>query len=290
LRHAYLIVANGNWGTLNLLIQTLDASETDFFILVDKKVKEPFAKLIDVHPTESKIFELPRIQVNWGGYSQIRAEFLLLEHALSGKYDYYHYLQGSDFPIKNKSAIDGFFSKNSGMEFIQFAPENYEFAKWKCAYKHILIENRFYRNSVLFKAISHGFVEIQKCLRRRNDVDCLYHGSALFSITHEFASYVVSHEDDIRQRYRKCLAADEVFLQTLIMKSPFKDNVYHFESDDGNARYIDWKHRNGSSPKTLDMDDFDILMALPEQYCFARKFSDSNIDVVKRIARRLSAS
>jgi hypothetical protein len=222
-----------------------------------------------------------------GGYSQIRAEFTLLKKAVSEKYDYYHLLQGSDFPIKTQSDIDEFFEKNKGMEFIEYAPQDYEFAKWKCDYYHFLVDNRFYRKSKFLKAISHGLVQMQKILKIKRDDELLYHGSALFSITHQCAQYVLEHEKTIQQKYKTCIAADEVFLQTLIMNSPYKDYIYHFENSDGNLRYIDWEHKKGSSPKTFEIGDFEKLMSLPEQYCFARKFSDSNIDIVKKIMKVL---
>ena len=48
-------------------------------------------------------------------------------------------------------------------------------------------------------------------------------------------------------------------------------------------RYIDWEHRDGNSPKTLCLRDFQMLIELPEQYCFARKMTDSEIDLARKI-------
>ena len=53
----------------------------------------------------------------------------------------------------------------------------------------------------------------------------LYQGSALFSITGEFAKYLLSKKDEIYHRFRYSLAADECFIQTIAMKSPFKDKI-----------------------------------------------------------------
>lgn len=283
MRHAYLITAHTNWKLLNLLIQTLDKKENDFFLLVDLKTKAPLNDLIYVKPAYSRLIEVPRIEINWGGYSQIQAEINLLDVAVKGEYDYYHFLQGSDFPLKSSTQIDDFFEANRGKEFIQFAPSEYNFAKWKCCYDHILVENRFYRNSKILKAISHIWVNIQKKINLEKKLPKLYHGSALFSITHKCALYVLEQRKTIEQLFRRTIAADEVFLQTIIMQSPFKESVYHFEKADGNVRYIDWEHRNGNSPKILNLDDFEILKNLPEQYCFARKITDSNIELAERI-------
>lgn len=284
MRHAYLIAANTNWRLLKLCLQTLDRAENTFFLLVDSKVKAPLSELMQVNLCESQLIEVPRMEINWGGYSQIQAELTLLQAATTGEYDYYHFLQGSDFPIKSPAQIDAFFRANQGSEFIQFSPNNYEFAKWKCCYYHVLVENRFYRNSKILKAINHGFVFIQKKLKLIRKQPKLYHGSALFSITHDCARYVLESREKIKQMFANTCAADEVFLQTIIMQSPFQNAIYHFEESDGHARYIDWVHREGNSPKTLCMSDFQMLMELPEQYCFVRKLTDSEMDLALEIA------
>ena len=287
MKHAYLITAHSNWHLLRLCLQTLDEEGTDFFLLIDRKIKSPLKDLINIKLSKSQLFELSRIEINWGGYSQIQAEINLLRTAIKGNYDYYHFLQGSDFPIKGKKEITAFFEKNRGKEFIQFTPGQYAFAKWKCCYYHVMIENRFYRNSKLLKGINHLSLAVQRKLNLQRKQPELFHGSALFSITHDCAIYVLQKEEVIKRTFSRTCAADEVFLQTMIMQSPFRDKIYHFESADGHARYIDWEHRNGNSPKTLTDDDFQLLMELPEQYCFARKLTDSTIELAERIISTL---
>ena len=73
--------------------------------------------------------------------------------------------------------------------------------------------------------MNHGIAKGQKLLRIRRANEVLYHGSALFSITHDFALYVLKQEPYIQKRYRKALAADEVFLQNLLMNSGFKERA-----------------------------------------------------------------
>ena len=218
-----------------------------------------------------------------GGYSQIQAELNLLQAAVVGKYDYYHFLQGSDLPIKSPTKIDVLFQANKGKEFVQFSPGQYEFAKWKCCYYHILVENKFYRKCKALKAINHGFVYMQKKINLRRKQPTLFQGSALFSLTHDCAFYVLKQQEKIKRMFSRTCAVDEVFLQTIIMQSPFKDKVYQFEKLDGHARYIDWGQRDGNSPRTLHLNDFEMLIELPEQYCFARKFTDSDIDLALKI-------
>lgn len=48
MRHAYLIVVHQNFKILNNLIELLDDNNNDFFVLIDKKVKMPFEKLVTI--------------------------------------------------------------------------------------------------------------------------------------------------------------------------------------------------------------------------------------------------
>lgn len=200
-------------------------------------------------------------------------------------------MQGSDFLIKSKNEINCFFCENAGKEFVEYEPKNYEFANWKCRYRHFFVENTYYRKSIVLKCISHGMVKLQKLLKleKMQDVSKLYHGSAMFSISHRCAEYVLQHEEIMRKCYKYAIAADEVFLQTLIMNSPYKNNIYHLEKRDGNVRYIDWEYREGNAPKTFTVKDVDMLLNLPKQYCFARKFSDRHIDAVEKLMEELAA-
>lgn len=66
MRHAYLITAHTNWKLLNLLLQTFDKAETDFFLLIDRKINTPLSELICVKLTQSRLIEVPRIEINWG--------------------------------------------------------------------------------------------------------------------------------------------------------------------------------------------------------------------------------
>lgn len=64
MRHAYLIVAHTNWKTLNYLLEMLDDSSNDFYVLIDQKVKQPLSELICVQLKQSNLTEVPRIRVN----------------------------------------------------------------------------------------------------------------------------------------------------------------------------------------------------------------------------------
>lgn len=75
------------------------------------------------------------------------------------------------------------------------------------------------------------------------------------------------------------LIPEEFFFQTIIMNSPYKENVV-----EKNLRYTDWSGKNGSRPSFLDETDYEKIIKSGD--FFARKI-DSNISdkLLKKIER-----
>lgn len=277
MRHAMLMCAHTNFNILQMFIDLFDDERYDFYILIDKKVKVDETKVIERYPKNAGIYFCPRINIFWAGYSQIEATLLMFEESTKNNYDYYHFIQGSDFPVKTCDYVDAFFEKNKGKQFINIYKSN--FTKTKCGYYHFFTNNRWYRRNFVMKALNKTSLFVQKTLkiRRNGDID-LYCGSALTSLTHECVKYILSQRDEIRKRFNYTLAADEVFLQTILANSPFREQIYKFEnSSSANVRLIDWQRRCGNSPYTFQMRDYDLLICSGDDICFARKF-DEKVD------------
>ena len=109
----------------------------------------------------------------------------------------------------------------------------------------------------------------------------LYKGCNWVSITPGFARYLIKNENAILKMFRRVPCADEIYKQTLIMASPYKDSVYSTALDfAGMTRKIDWER---GYPYTWHRNDFDELVA--SDALFARKFSSStDKDIIDRIS------
>lgn len=114
----------------------------------------------------------------------------------------------------------------------------------------------------------------------------MFHGSALWSISHKCALYITGKEEEIKKRYNWCLAADEVFLQTEVYHSPFRNSLYHFEGENGNLRLIDWTRREGSSPHTFTIKDIELIEKQANAM-FARKFDEENMEIIDYLYQKL---
>jgi hypothetical protein len=105
------------------------------------------------------------------------------------------------------------------------------------------------------------------------------------------AQFVLEHEPWITKTFRHGLSCDEVFLQTLVMKSPFQARLHDPRGGmTGNLRYIDWRRRDGNSPYTFRMTDWEELLRAGGEACFARKFSRAvDSSVVDALVARVSS-
>ncbi len=279
-RHAYLILAHGNFGQLRRLVSLLDDSRNDIFVHIDARASDFDECLFQGLCKESGLhFITPRLSVHWGGVSIMRAELELIKAATKGHYNYYHLLSGMDLPLKSQDEIHSFFDANDGKEFIQLWQMKGSTSS-RFSYYTLFPEGagNFWQNlaNVIFKGM-----QMLVGHRINRDVEFGY-GSQWFSITDELACYIVGKEDWLESVFRHTNTCDEVFLPTLLNSSPFKERLYRNEVyvantvNDANMRLIDWSRGESvRHPWVFRESDFDLLCGTP--HLFARKF-DQKVD------------
>lgn len=278
MRHAFLIMAHTDFHRLRKLVEYLDDADNDIYVHIDAKSNGfDEAGFEGACKFSSLSFVKPRLYLNWGGYSCVRAEMLLLEKAFEhGGYGYYHLLSGCDLPLKSCEYIHGFFEKNAGKEFVEChdAPGH---TAMRAMYYTVFPEGAGYPAKRLLNYIVK-YVLMALGIRRNRGVDFKC-GSQWFSITEGFASYVLSHSEWVDRTFSRSCLCDEMFLQTLLAGSPF-----YASCADDNMRLIDWNRREGgkSHPHTYTMADFDVLKSSPK--LFARKFDErTDAEIMDRI-------
>lgn len=284
-KHAYLIMIHEKTPVLLKLIESLDYEGNDIYIHADKKMPKKDFGFIKKMKSKgilkySNLYFIDRKNVYWATTKQTLVEWLLLKKAVKKQYDYYHLISGADLPIKSQQTIHNFFESNKGKEFIHFGSEQYQHD----------IQSRFNRYHFFVKQLGRDFKPgiwnkletysdaIQRRIkvnRIKNKKIILYGGANWFSISHEFAKYVVDNFDKYYRLYRFTRSSDESIIQTILMNSPFCDKLYlgGFLNDyKACAREIDWERGN---PYIWKKEDYKSLLDSP--CMFARKF-DSNID------------
>ena len=269
-KHAYLIIIHNNYYTLEKLVKMLDDIRNDIYIHVDKKVKDfPFKYFTSIIERSSLKY-VKRVDVRWGKYSVIQATMNLFKESVNGEYVYYHLLSGQDLPIKSQDYIHKFFEENEGKEFVTCTTEQ--------ALREARIIERF--NFYHFfggRRLHDKIVEIQRDRISRYKGGYEYnYGSNWVSITDELVKLILTKEKWIKKTFRFTECCDEVFVQSIVMNSEYKNQLYRVPKSERtisfNMRYINWS--SGSpNPDIFVEDDWDHLS---ESEClFARKFDEN---------------
>lgn len=149
MRHAYLILAHGDFELLQLLVSALDHERNDIYIHVDSKVE----LLPQLTVARSGLYLLEeRVDVRWGSVRMLEAEFALWRAAVArGPYGYYHLLSGADLPLRSPDEIDAFFEVHKGQEFIGYSQYDYSKEVERKILRYHLYSDHFKGRGILFK-------------------------------------------------------------------------------------------------------------------------------------------
>ena len=79
-RHAFLIMAHGNWHVLRTLVRLLDAPWADIYLHIDRNAKGIDTDDIRRQAKSANLYFVPRHKVRWGDESQIKGPY----HKISG--------------------------------------------------------------------------------------------------------------------------------------------------------------------------------------------------------------
>lgn len=278
-RHAYLVMAHNNVGQLNELLTLLDDKGNDVFLHIDAKSSIREDELIQFQ--KGSLISIERMHVYWADYSQVECELRLLKEAVREYHAYYHLLSGNDLPLKSQAEIHKFFSNRDNIFLHYTTPEKTKetlsYVKYYNIFQKKLSKVNRDKEFSIYKVFNKMFLIAQRCLKTNRVPNgmTIKKGANWFSIPHDFAEYVIQHENEINIQFSMTRSPDEFFMQTLAFNSAYKKRIYRFLEDDGYAsclRLIDWKRGN---PYVFRFSDYKEL--IESDMLFARKF-DSALD------------
>jgi len=295
IKMAYAIQCHKNAQQINRLIASLDDNNVDLFLHIDKKAQ--FIKEITHQPNICLINN--RIDVQWGGFSQVEAtlEMFNIIRSTQNHYAYIHLVSGQDFPIKSREYINGFFHNNLGAQFIQFNIYPLHLLNRIKVYYPKCLFGRGEMRRIIRSVFKLAIMKSYFLRRKTQQLPKLYNGSGWFSLTGDCIEYILDFVDKNKDFYRffhNAMCSDETFFQTIILNSEYKDKVVN-----NNLRYIDWCaaglgspktsgwfKRGSTSPRTLLLEDYERLSN--SKCLFARKFDlDTDANIIQRIERSL---
>lgn len=291
-RQAYMIVAHHDIPLLKKLVGALDIPEHDIYIHYDKAHYTDEVRTITA--SQAKLTIVSEIKVHWGSFSMVRCELLLLKLATQTPHSYYHLLSGDDFLLKPAGEIYDFFEHTDKQHVQFFEPVLPQRCYDWVYYTHISRE-RFRTGKGILKPLNAWYrfadrtgVRIQKLLgmkKEKKHFQKMQKGAQWFSITDDFARYILSREKEIEEDFEYTYIPDETVIPTVLLNSPFlKDQAApeKYNSPEQTMRYIDWK-RGG--PYTFRIGDLEELRSCG--CMFARKFSPAvDNEIIEALTER----
>lgn len=285
MRHAFLVIAHNNFSILESLLEILDNSNSTFFIHIDKRAiynKEKLVRCVK----KSKIVFVNSKKIIWGHFSQVDCELRLLRAASKMHFDYYHLISGVDMPLHTLQEMDEILSENRWAEYIHFdAPKVNTCDYDRIRYYHIMPGREIWKRKI--NGIGIRLQKLLKIDRLKNQNFIIQKGANWFSITDNLVQAIIRDEKIIRKKLKWSFCGDEIFLQTYVYNSPFRNQLASQSFDNNYAmclRKIDW---NRGKPYIYRSEDFEELIS--SKMLFARKF-DENVDfsIVSRITQYLT--
>jgi hypothetical protein len=286
-RHAYLIMAHNQWEILQELLETLDDPHNDIYLHIDKKASAP-REQINACVRNAQLTYTKQYNIVWGGTQMMECTLSMLEEASKEYHSHYHFISGTDFPIKSQNDIHKFFEEHLNTEFISFDWAGINSGRFldRAKYYHFLINIIGKRDNrqIIYRVLTK-LEDVSLALQRKfgtNRLDyTMYKGSSWFSITHSLVNEILKRKDAILTRYKFTANADETWLQTFVMETNYKHHLA-----DTNMRYIKWVQGN-PSPETLTMLDFEDLISADK--LFARKFDwQKDYEIIMRLKEHIS--
>lgn len=276
---------------LEFTVKYLSQDENSIILIhVDKKANiSDFFHL----KRDNVIFVEERINVTWGGVSQIDATLSLLRNSLAYDYDYFFLLSGSCIMIKPLEDLDKFLQDNKGKEFIHYQDDRDVYIDPVERVKYVY-PNCFYSNR-------RSFIDKIKCkffyfikdvfflnpLYKKVTSPTLYKGTNWFCLTKNSVNYILDYIKDnisVYKMFDKSFCADEVFFHSILATKPDLNKYINKELQCDALRYVDWS-KGPDYPRTLDITDFKAMR--DSGAFFARKIrKDETLEFMSKFLNR----
>jgi hypothetical protein len=295
MRLAYIILAHKLPDLLVRLVHRLQSENAIFLVHVDKKTsRSVFERMRSGLKGFDNVYFLDRLKCYYSYFGHVEATLRGIEELLALDVSFSHavLLRGQDYPLKPNSEIESFFARNEGLSFIAHTPW-FPSTKWGEDIVMHRVDRRHHHFlgksfTLPLDATGGKLVPVKRLVNllipaKREFLPGLgpFGGSPYWSLSREVVHYIsdyVANNPGFVRFFRSALAPDEVFFQTLLLNSAFRDKLVN-----DNLRYTDWS-RNRERPAILREDDLGALCSSGKLY--ATKFDptvDSHIlDIVDR--------
>ena len=292
--HIFAVVCHKITNPLIYNVRKLSKSKNALIlILFDKKsADEEFIKLQKEFLGLENVEFVERISIDWAKFSQVEGSLLMMSYIQNIDYKYFSLISGDDVAIPTFNEVINLLNQSykERCEFIGYNPSSSGASK---PYNRLIINypDFFYKRNKsritrLRKLTVFCFLYL---FRRRNicHLPHLYKGCNWFTISKEAIDYVFSYLENnpnYIESFANSYCSDEMFFQTILYNSPFRENIYGIDSEMKDCamalRDIDWE-TGPEFPKVYHEEDFEKIKS--RGMLFARKIdSNTPIEVLEK--------
>lgn len=232
---AYIYICHNNPDLLARVANILEYKSDAIFVHVDKKVD--ITSFVNACKKKSNVYFVEnRVENYWGGFNSIVATMETFKVALEqGTFTRFVVLQGQDYPIVSPEDIHGFFKKNANIEFckardISISSEKRDYIKWSGYWLMDLPDKFFFKiiRSIIGRFNCLGIKYRSGIFKYNNNDWHVYHGWAQVCLTRECIKHIVDiyeNCDEFNKFIKHRFPPDEIYIQTIVHNSRFKENV-----------------------------------------------------------------
>lgn len=269
-------------------IKVLSTDNSAFFIHVDKKSNiQDFSGI-----SGNNIFMIEeRTAVVWGEFSQVEATMGLIRRALSSAvpYDYFVFLQGSDYPLRSGRYVERFLEERRGYEFlsvVRMPAPGYQLSKInKVRYPSDKPIRRFASRALAKMGLARR--DYKKYL---GAIDA-YAGQAWWTLSRDACKYIIEYTESnphLADYLRNAFTADEMYFHTILGNSSFRSRLRPCLVFVDTTWSIADERRHKVKADHVRLFEAQENVRVDNQFgsgevLFARKFSDDDLDLLDRI-------
>jgi hypothetical protein len=261
MKQVFLIHAHRDLDQLNTLVAQLCDDDFVIYVNLDRKAAIDPAR---VHPAARLVGQ--RIDVRWGGFSQVQATLNSLRDIVAAvpDFDKVLFLSAQDFPLLPNARLKRELAALTRHELLDAMPLGP--GGWPVAFRY----QYFYREGGsrperIACTLANRLLRLSG--RTRPMVGGLepWGGSSWWALSRACIAELllrVDRDRSVARFFSTVLCPDEMFFQTLVMNSPFRERVLS-----QNFRYIQWPEQGARNPKVLDEADFERIAASGAHFC-----------------------
>lgn len=261
MKQVLLIHAHKDLGQLNALVGQMADEHLLVFVNIDAKsaidpaMVDPRAHLVR-----------RRIAIHWADFSQVQATLNSLEEIMAAvpDFDKVMFISAQDAPLLPNDLLRRELDAARARELIECTPVGE--GGWRCEerfqYFHF---PRAGTAGKLFERVLERAMRALGLRRRAPRALALYGGSSWWALSRACIADVLAQaraEPALLRWFGTVACSDELFFQTLVMRSPFAARVLP-----NNFRYVQWPDSGARNPKVLDAADFPAIAASRAHFC-----------------------